>query len=47
MKFLLLPSDEAQIAHRRDVELKIVREERDGANSKVTAHFDELFKEIC
>ena len=30
MKLLLLLSDEAQIAHRRDVELKIVQEEQDG-----------------
>jgi mediator of RNA polymerase II transcription subunit 22 len=44
MKLLLLLSDEAQIAHRRDVELKIVQEERDDAKSKVTALLDELLK---
>jgi mediator of RNA polymerase II transcription subunit 22 len=44
MKLLLLLSDEAQIAHRRDVELKIVQEERDDAKTKVTALLDEIFK---
>ena len=42
MKLLLLLSDEAQIAHRRDVELKIVQEERDDAKNKVIALLDEL-----
>ena len=46
MKLLLLLSDEAQTAHRRDLELKIVQEERDDAKSKVTA-LDELLKEKC
>ena len=44
MKLLLLLSDEAQIAHRRDVELKIVQEERDDAKTKATALLDELSK---
>jgi mediator of RNA polymerase II transcription subunit 22 len=44
MKLLLLLSDEAQIAHRRDVELKIVQEERDDAKTKVAALLDELLR---
>ena len=44
MKLLLLLSDEAQIAHRRDVELKIVQEERDDAKAKVAALLDELLR---
>ena len=41
MKLLLLLSDEAQIAHRRDVELNIVQEER---KTKVAALLDELLR---
>ena len=44
MKLLLLLSDEAQIAHRRDAELKTVQEERDDAKAKVAALLDELLK---
>ncbi|KAF8628026.1 hypothetical protein AX15_004143 [Amanita polypyramis BW_CC] len=43
MKLLLLLSDEAQITHRRDTELKVVQAERDEAREKVTALLDELF----
>lgn len=43
MKLLLLLSDEAQIAHRRDAELKVVQTERDEARKKVAALLDELF----
>lgn len=43
MKLLLLLSDEAQIAHRRDAELKTVQTERDDARRKVAALLDELF----
>lgn len=44
MKLLLLLSDEAQIAHRRDVELRIVQSERDDAKVKVAALLDELLR---
>jgi len=44
MKLLLLLSDQAQIAHRRDVELKIVQEERDNAKTKVATLLDELLR---
>ncbi|KAF9471518.1 hypothetical protein BDN70DRAFT_567154 [Pholiota conissans] len=44
MKLLLLLSDEAQIAHRRDAELKIVQEEREDAKDKVAALLDELLR---
>jgi len=44
MKLLLLLSDEAQIAHRRDAELKVVQEERDDAKAKVSALLDDLLK---
>ncbi|KAF8348933.1 hypothetical protein F5887DRAFT_1059883 [Amanita rubescens] len=43
MKLLLLLSDEAQIAHRRDAELKVVQTERDDARKKVAVLLDELF----
>lgn len=43
MKLLLLLSDEAQIAHRRDAELNVVQTERDNARKKVAALLDELF----
>jgi len=44
MKLLLLLSDEAQIAHRRDAELKMVQEEKDDAKEKVAALLDELLR---
>jgi mediator of RNA polymerase II transcription subunit 22 len=44
MKLLLLLSDEAQIAHRRDAELSIVQRERDDAKTKVAALLDELLR---
>jgi len=44
MKLLLLLSDEAQIAHRRDAELAVVQRERDDAKAKVAALLDELLK---
>ncbi|KAF8718579.1 hypothetical protein AX14_011759 [Amanita brunnescens Koide BX004] len=43
MKLLLLLSDEAQIAHRRDAELKVIQVERDDARKRVAALLDELF----
>jgi mediator of RNA polymerase II transcription subunit 22 len=42
MKLLLLLSDEAQIAHRRDAEMKAVRAQKDEARDKVTMLLDEL-----
>jgi mediator of RNA polymerase II transcription subunit 22 len=44
MKLLLLLSDEGQIAHRRDIELTIIKEERVEAKTKVAALLDELLK---
>ncbi|KAJ7156872.1 hypothetical protein C8R43DRAFT_1125445 [Mycena crocata] len=44
MKLLLLLSDEAQIAHRRDTELKTVQEEKDDARAEVAALLDELIR---
>ncbi|TFK74143.1 hypothetical protein BDN72DRAFT_833862 [Pluteus cervinus] len=44
MKLLLLLSDEAQITHRRDAELKHVQEEKDLAKRKVVELLDELLK---
>ena len=44
MKLLLLLSDEAQIAHRRDAELAVVQKERDDAKEKVAVLLDELLK---
>ncbi|KAF9048504.1 hypothetical protein BJ165DRAFT_1402413 [Panaeolus papilionaceus] len=44
MKLLLLLSDEAQIAHRRDAELKAVQEERDDIKKQVALLLDELLK---
>ncbi|KAF9223516.1 hypothetical protein BS17DRAFT_145472 [Gyrodon lividus] len=41
---LLLLSDEAQIAHRRDVELRHVQQEKGDAQQKVAALLDELFR---
>ncbi|KAJ7592906.1 hypothetical protein C8J56DRAFT_780203 [Mycena floridula] len=45
MKLLLLISDEAQIAHRRDTELKVVQEEKEEARQKVAALLDELLRQ--
>jgi mediator of RNA polymerase II transcription subunit 22 len=44
MKLLLLLSDEAQIAHRRDAELKSVQEEKEDAKEKVADLLDDLLK---
>lgn len=44
MKLLLLLSDEAQIAHRRDAELKIIQEETVDARQKVAALLDDLLR---
>jgi len=44
MKLLLLLSDEAQLAHRRDVELKIVQEESSEAKKKVAELLDEILR---
>jgi len=42
MKLLLLLSDEAQLAHRRDAELKIVQQEKNEARQKVSELLDAL-----
>lgn len=42
MKLLLLLSDEAQIAHRRDAELKVVQEDKEQARKEVAALLDEI-----
>lgn len=44
MKLLLLLSDEAQIAHRRDAELKLVQEEKEEAKAKVAVLLDGLLR---
>ncbi len=44
MKLLLLLSDEAQIAHRRDAELKVIQEEREDAKEKVAKLLDDLLR---
>lgn len=44
MKLLLLLSDETQIAHRRDAELKGVQEEKEDAKQKVSALLDSILK---
>ncbi|KAJ7089791.1 hypothetical protein B0H15DRAFT_839241 [Mycena belliarum] len=44
MKLLLLLSDEAQIAHRRDTELKTVQEEKEDARAQVAALLDDLIR---
>ncbi|PFH53159.1 hypothetical protein AMATHDRAFT_138401 [Amanita thiersii Skay4041] len=44
MKLLLLLSDEAQIAHRRDAELKVVQTEREETRTKVASLLDELLR---
>ncbi|KAG8213241.1 surfeit locus protein 5 subunit 22 of mediator complex-domain-containing protein [Butyriboletus roseoflavus] len=47
LKLLLLLSDEAQIAHRRDVELKHVQQEKIEAQQKIAELLDELLKRPC
>ncbi|KAF8239624.1 hypothetical protein L208DRAFT_1385609 [Tricholoma matsutake] len=42
MKLLLLLSDEAQLAHRRDAELKIVQEEKNEARQKIAELLDDI-----
>ncbi|KAG5636652.1 hypothetical protein H0H81_007271 [Sphagnurus paluster] len=42
MKLLLLLSDEAQLAHRRDAELKVVQEDKEEARQKVAKLLDEI-----
>ena len=42
LKLLLLLSDEAQIAHRRDVELKNIEDETKDTKQKVANLLDEL-----
>jgi mediator of RNA polymerase II transcription subunit 22 len=42
LKLLLLLSDEAQIAHRRDAELKHVQQEKNEAREKVAELLDGL-----
>jgi mediator of RNA polymerase II transcription subunit 22 len=42
MKLLLLLSDEAQIAHRRDTEMKSVQAEKEEARAKAAVLLDEL-----
>ncbi|KAF5391580.1 hypothetical protein D9757_002509 [Collybiopsis confluens] len=44
MKLLLLLSDEAQIAYRRDAELKVVQEEKENAKEQVAALLDEILR---
>lgn len=44
MKLLLLLSDEAQIAHRRDAEIKVVQEEKNEAKEKVALLLDDLLR---
>ncbi|KAF5355257.1 hypothetical protein D9758_006024 [Tetrapyrgos nigripes] len=44
MKLLLLLSDEAQIAHRRDVELKTVQQEKQSSREQVAVLLDELLR---
>ena len=44
MKLLLLLSDEAQIAHRRDAELKNLQSETDETRQEVARLLDELLR---
>ncbi|TFK40183.1 hypothetical protein BDQ12DRAFT_680479 [Crucibulum laeve] len=44
MKLLLLLSDEAQIAHRRDTELKIIQQEKSQTRKEVVAILDDLLR---
>ena len=46
MKLLLLLSDEAQLAHRRDAELKVVQEEKNGARQQVAELLDDLLGQL-
>ncbi len=43
MKLLLLVSDEAQIAHRRDAELRDLQEEAKETKANIAKLLDELF----
>ncbi|KAK7445435.1 hypothetical protein VKT23_014854 [Stygiomarasmius scandens] len=45
MKLLLLLSDEAQIAHRRDAEVKAVQQEKESCKEKVASLLDELLRQ--
>ena len=42
MKLLLLLSDEAQIAHRRDAEITTVQAEKNNARERVRVLLDDL-----
>ncbi|THH00224.1 hypothetical protein EW026_g2272 [Hermanssonia centrifuga] len=44
MKLLLLLSDEAQIANRRDIELRNAQNDKEESKKKVAALLDELLK---
>lgn len=44
MKLLLLLSDEAQIANRRDMELRQVNSSKEDTKKKVAALLDELLR---
>ncbi|KAJ3844826.1 hypothetical protein F5878DRAFT_601019 [Lentinula raphanica] len=44
MKLLFLLSDEAQIAHRRDAELKVVHEEKENAKEQVATLLNDLLR---
>lgn len=44
MKLMLLLSDEAQIATRRDTELRTVQVEKEDAKNKVAALLDQLLR---
>lgn len=44
MKLLLLLSDEAQIANRRDAELRVMQAEKEDAKKKVAALLDDLLR---
>ena len=44
MKLMLLLSDEAQIATRRDGELRTVKAEKEEAKKKVAALLDEILR---
>ena len=44
MKLMLLLSDEAQIANRRDAELRTVQAEKEEAKKTVAALLDELLR---
>lgn len=47
MKLLLLLSDEAQLAHRRDAELKIVQEEKNDSRKKVAELLDDILHQTA